>query len=237
MIAPESSLRISLRTAIATGKQAAWQNRYAGLCLWLFGCGIVLGYFNVPLIRDAFERLGDFKLRTGWAFGIASTALFGGFLPVLLAACGDRNQRNGFWGKLISNVLFWGYKGFEIDLLYRLQAWMFGNGTDVGTIACKVLVDIGIYAPLIGLLNCVLFYIWRDNGYSVSATRKSLGENWYIRKVMPALISNCCVWLPSVVFIYTLPLALQLPVQNLILCFWVMVLVFFTTENVSENRS
>lgn len=236
-IEPESSWRNSLRTAIGTGKQAAWQNRYAGLCLWLFGCGIVLGYYNVPLIRDSFEALGELKLRSGWVFGIVSTALFGGLLPELLSLCSVRVRTKGLAGQLFSNVLFWGYKGFEVDLLYRFQAWMFGDGTDVATIASKVFLDIGIYAPLAGLLNCVLFYIWRDNGYSFAATRESLGENWYVRKVMPALISNWCVWLPAVVFIYTLPLALQLPVQNLILCFWVMVLVFFTTESVAEDKA
>lgn len=132
---------------------------------------------------------------------------------------------------LISSCLFWGYKGLEVDMLYGFQAWMFGNNNDFKTVAFKVLFDMGIYAPTVGLLNCVLFYIWRDNNYSIAKTRQSLGENWYLKKVLPPLISNFCVWCPSAIAIYNLPLALQLPVQNLILCFWVLILVFFTTED------
>jgi hypothetical protein len=40
-------------------------------------------------------------------------------------------------------AVFWGVKGTEVDAFYRLQALMFGNGTDAGTIALKVLVDQG----------------------------------------------------------------------------------------------
>ena len=129
---------------------------------------------------------------------------------------------------------FWAFKGLEVDLLYQFQAWIFGNNNDFKTVAAKVFVDVAIYAPLIGLLNCIIFYIWRDNGYSISKTRASLGEHWYLRKVLPALISNFCVWFPSTIIIYNLPLALQLPVQNLILCFWVLILVFFTKNEIEQ---
>ena len=225
------------RVAMQKGRQAAWANRYAGVWLWLFGCAIIVGYYNVDVVKVSFEALGKFKTDSGWAFGIVSTAIFGGFLPVVLPLVFGQRPPKGFFSLLVSNVLFWGFKGFEVDLLYRMQAALFGDKVDVWTIAAKVFVDIVLYAPLIGLLNCVLFYVWRDNGYSIAATRKSLGERWYVRKVLPALISNCCVWLPSVIFIYSLPQALQLPVQNLILCFWVLILVFFTdTDTDTETE-
>jgi hypothetical protein len=219
-----------LQTAWRKGRFAAWENRYTGMCLWLFGCAIVMGYFYIEPVRSVFESLGELKTRTGWIFGIVSTAIFGGFLPVVLPVLFGQPKEKQFGSMLTSNVLFWGFKGFEVDLLYRFQHWLFGDGTDVATIAYKVVLDMLIYAPLFGLLNCVLFYIWRDNGYSFSKTRASLGANWYANKILPPLISNFCVWMPSVIVIYSLPLALQLPVQNLILCFWVLILVFFTKD-------
>lgn len=232
----QSNPESPFRTAWRKGKQAAWENRYTGICLWLFGCAVVVGYYNFEILRASLEALGELKIRSGWIFGIVSTALFGGLLPVVLPMLFAQPKQKVFTSLLVSNVLFWGYKGFEIDLLYRVQAWMFGIETDFSTIACKTIVDMVVYAPLMGLLNCVLFYIWRDNGYSFSETRDSLGDNWYVEKVLPALISNFCVWFPSVIFIYSLPLALQLPVQNLILCFWVLILVFFTREE-DERRT
>lgn len=234
--------------AWSMGRQAAWENRFTGLGLWVFGTAIVYGYFQVDIVRQSLESLGELKQRTGWIFGIISTAIFGGILPVVLSHLFAVDKKSDtpidrpnqdtaptakatFGSILISSALFWGFKGFEVDVLYRFQAWMFGNAVDVPTIASKVFVDMVIYAPLCGLLNCVLFYVWRDNGYSFFKARRSLGKNWYVKKVLPALISNTCVWLPSVILIYSLPLALQLPVQNLILCFWVLVLVFFTRDD------
>jgi hypothetical protein len=277
--------------AWAKGKQAAWENRYLGLCLWLFGTAVVVGYYRFDPIHEMLESLGDLKTRSGWIFAVISTAVFGGLLPVVLprlfgtfkkrvrsqqklrvagveqsAAPGratriaaldpshpekhlsdlqldpDRKPTSpatekaaSFWSLLISNVIFWGYKGWEIDTFYRFQSWLFGNLTDFSTIAAKTIFDMVVFAPAIGLFNCVLFYIWRDHGYSFSRMRHSLGKNWYAKKVLPALISNACVWTPAVILIYSLPPALQLPVQNLILCAWVLVLVFFTQAEPSAT--
>ncbi len=225
-----------LRLAWQKGKEAAWQNRWPGFWLWLFGVFLIGGYFWLPPIRNALESLGEWKSQLGLLFSIVSTAIFGGLLPVVLPLIVEGKVPKAFVGLLVSNVVFWALKGVEIDLFYRLQAWMFGDKSSFQTIAIKVFIDQVFYAPFIGLFNCVLFYIWRDNGYSLGRTRISLGPNWYVRKVLPPLISNWCVWLPSVIVIYALPLALQLPVQNLILCFWVLVLVFFATEEKVENE-
>ena len=231
----ETVVESPLKVAIRKGRQAAWENRWAGLCLWGFGFLIIAGYFNVEIVRLFFESIGRLKTQSGLLFGVVSTAIFGGLLPMVIPLAFGRRSPECFRSLLISNVLFWAFKGLEVDLLYRFQAWLFGNNNDLLTILSKVFVDMALYAPTIGLLNCILFYIWRDNGYSIPRTRKQLGKNWYVHKVLPALISNWCVWLPSVVMIYSLPLALQLPVQNLILSFWVLVLVFFTSPDEQPN--
>jgi len=226
-----------LAVAWAKGKQAAWENRFIGICLWLVGILIVVGYYRVEPVREVLNSLGDWKIRSGWIFAVISTSVFGGLLPVLLPRLfamlklSERpvsQSKHNFWMLLISNGIFWGYKGWEIDTFYRVQSWLFGNAADFSTIAAKTIFDMAVFAPTIGLFNCVLFYIWRDNDYSLIRTRRNLGPNWYTRKVLPALISNAAVWTPAVIVIYSLPPALQLPVQNLILCAWVLVLVFFT---------
>ena len=186
-------------------------------------------------MRQAFESLGQLKTQTGWLFAVISTSIFGGLiptvLPIVLRLPQGSVSQDKFWTFLAANCLFWAFKGLEVDLLYQFQSWMFGDNNDFKTVATKVFIDMTFYAPAIGLLNCILFYAWRDNQFSISRTRKSLGEHWYINKVLPPLISNFCVWCPAAVLIYNLPLPLQLPIQNLILCFWVLILVFFTSES------
>ena len=85
--------------------------------------------------------------------------------------------------------------------------------------------------PLFGIVNVVLFYMWRDCGYSFKTFFSRLGKNWYQKRILPVLIANWAIWIPAVAMIYSLPVALQLPVQNLILCFWVLILVVFTSHD------
>ena len=108
---------------------------------------------------------------------------------------------------------------------------MFGTALDVRTIAIKTVCDQLIMVPLFGMVNVVLFYVWREGGYSFSKLLSRLGKGWYQKLVLPVLIANWVIWIPAVAMIYCLPLALQLPVQNLILCFWVLILMFFTKNN------
>ena len=222
------------RIAWKTGTQAVRRNRWAALVLWAFGSGIILGYLFVPPVHQALEQVGQLKTRWGWRFSAISTAVFGGALPVFFTWFAQRmesaraNRTTNGLSYLCSNVIFWACKGVEIDFFYRFQAAIFGTTSTFETVFFKTAFDQLVYVPTIGLVNVILFYHWRDNGYSGKKFLTTLGANWYRHRVLPVLISNWAIWLPAVVMIYCLPLALQLPVQNLILCFWILILVFFT---------
>jgi hypothetical protein len=47
---------------------------------------------------------------------------------------------------------------------------------------------------------------------------------WYRRRVLHVLISNLGVWVPAVCIIFALPTPLQLPLQNIVLCFFSLLL-------------
>ena len=127
-------------------------------------------------------------------------------------------------------------KGIEIDWFYRVQSLMFGSNQQFSTVVTKTLVDQIIYVPAFGLVNVVLFVLWRDNDFSCRRFRIALGPNWYARHVLPVLVSNWFVWIPAVLLIYGLPSGLQLPIQNLVLVFWILILTFFTSP-AKSNRS
>ena len=223
-----------LRIAWDSGRTAIWHNRVPAAILWLFGVALIGGYFYWPLMEYHLDWLGSFKTRFGVYFSILSTAVFGGMLPAIVPSLAGRRYPIVNTSNVISATVFWGLKGLEIDFFYRLQASVFGNNSEAWTVAVKTLFDQMVYVPLIGVVNIVLFYLWRDQGYSFRKTYKVLGKQWYSQRVLPLLISNWVVWIPAVALIYSLPLALQLPIQNLILCFWVLILAFFTQE-IPEN--
>ncbi len=211
-----------------TGWLAAKQNQVPAVVMWLFGVAIVSGYFLVPAIHDGLNSAGEFKAYFGWKFSLVSTAIFGGLIPAFIARLINGRRQSAANGLLISNTLLWAYKGVEIDLFYEAQAWLFGTTPDFQTIAIKTICDQFVMVPAFGIVNVVLFYIWRDCGYSLRKFPAALGKHWYRRKVLPVMIANWVIWIPAVAMIYSLPVALQLPVQNLILCFWVLILMFFT---------
>ncbi|MCH2183302.1 MAG: Mpv17/PMP22 family protein [Mariniblastus sp.] len=226
-----------LRAAWHTGRTAIVQNRVPTCILWLFGVILIFGYFQWPALASWLDRMGEFRWRHGFAFSFLSTALFGGLIPALIPGLIGRREPPINLRNVASATLFWGLKGWEIDLFYRWQAYWLGTAGDFGTIVGKTMVDQFIYVPLIGVVNIVLFYLWRDNGFSFKRTWFALGPHWYQRRVLPLLISNWVVWIPAVALIYALPLALQLPIQNLVLCFWVLILVVFTAPEPSPNRA
>ena len=191
----------------------------------LLALALAASYYLVPAVPRALTRLVEFRAETGAAFAIVSTALVGGLLPFLYLR---RSGRFVGWQGLGLTV-FWAYKGFEVDLLYRLQAHCFGTGHDVATILIKVSVDQFVYGPLLAAPDMTAGYKLVEahfDGAAVWADWKR--PHWYRRRVLPVLISNLGVWVPAVAIIYLLPTPLQLPLQNIVLCFYTLVIAHQT---------
>ncbi len=209
---------------------AARANVVPGIVLSVFAVGLLLSYWYVPTATATLESLAELKLRLGWPFVVMSTATFGAVIPWLVQRARPSVRAVTLWSHLWFLVAFWGLKGLEIDLLYRLQALWFGQGSDAATLTLKTVVDQAIYCPIWAVPSTVLAYAFKDAGFSLARTAAPLRHRglvkWYGREVLPVLISNAGVWVPAVLVIYCLPLALQLPVQNLVLCFWSLLLAF-----------
>ncbi len=210
------------------GLDAAWANLVPGLILQALALVIVLAYFFWPPAGAMLGRVAETKLRLGYLFSLPSTAFFGGVLPFFFL----RFQKNGREEHPLSHLafyaIFWAIKGFEVDTLYRLQARLFGDDCEVTTLACKVMVDQFVYVPIWAAPSMVLCYLWKDSGYSLKTWRERLGRHVFKRRVLPLLLANWLVWVPAVAIIYCVDLPLQLPLQNLVLCMWCLMVSFMT---------
>ena len=218
------------------GLEAAKANARPGLILVATAVAILIAYHVLPPVTGVLNRLAEWKLRYGFAYSMCSTAVFGGILPILILQLRPSRRHRLALLHLPFFALFWATKGFEVDALYRLQAIMFGEAARIGTILPKVLVDQFVYVPLWAVPTMVLAYLWRDCGYNCRTLRRRLTGRWYRMTVLPLLLSNWGVWVPTVAVIYCLRLPLQLPVQNLILCLWAL-LVMFLTDPSGPGRS
>jgi hypothetical protein len=223
-----SSNQASRPPLFAQGIAAARANLIPGIVLWIVAVGIVLSYYFLPAAQAFFQEVARLKSTYGYAFSFISTALFGGLVPFVFAVATRTGAAPVSY--VVFAVIFWGLKGLEFDTLYRVQALLFGDSAAPSTVAVKVLADQLIYSPFWGAPSMVLVYLWKQSGFSLSATRSQLDRHWYRDRVAPVLVSNWALWVPAVTCIYLLPEPLQLPLQNIVLCFWVLMVMFMTSR-------
>jgi hypothetical protein len=122
-------------------------------------------------------------------------------------------------------IAFWSYKGVEVDLWYRILARFVGEGHEVQTVLTKMFLDQFVYCPLWAVPTTVLIYQLCESHFDTQAVRDDVKRpRWYARRALPNLISNLGVWVPTVCIVYSLPTSLQLPLFNLVLCFFTLLL-------------
>ncbi len=215
-------------SAVRKGLAAVRVNLVPGMILWTVGAAVLVGYFYIDSVHEAMDRVAAVKERWGLLFAVVSTATFGGLLPVLLRPLTPQGTLGGSLRDLPFFLAFWGIKGIEVDLLYRGLAAAFGEQPGPLGVAAKVSIDQLIYVPLWAIPTTVLPFLWHERGHSVRRTRAAMGPGlgWYPQRVWPVIVVNWCLWTPVVVVIYLLPLPLQLPLQNLVLCLWSLLLIF-----------
>jgi hypothetical protein len=213
----------ALRVALQDGFLAARSNARPAAVLVLFGLVLILGYEFIDPLHRALNAVADLRIRVGLEFPILTTALFGGALPLVLRRF--LLQRPASFDEVIFSVVFWGYKGLEVALFYDFQAWLWGADRQPSTLFLKVLTDQLLYAPLIAVPNMVLGYLWLHSGFSFRRARRALRDKSFLSRALPILLSNAVLWIPAATLIYLFPTPLQLPIQNLVLAFWVLVLL------------
>src|SRR5690606_19455881 len=126
--------------------EAARANLIPGLVLQAFALAVVLAYYNHEPTRAGLDSLAAFKTRWGWSYSLLATSLFGGLIPFLYLRGSLATRAATPFSHGVFFVLFWAMKGVEVDMFYRFQGWLFGEGVDMKTIACKLAVDQFVYS-------------------------------------------------------------------------------------------
>ena len=200
-----------------------------GLALQAVAVALVLAYYFVPATAGFFARLAHWQSTGGFAFSAVTTAFCGGLLPFLFLRLHPDTRDANPWPHLVFYLLYWAWKGAEVDLWYRLLAWWHGTGTDAPTIVRKVLCDQFGYNPLYAAPVANLCFAWKDAGFRWAPVAADLRRGrWYARSVLPVLITLWFIWIPVVTCVYALPPPLQMPLFNIVLCFWSMLFAHLT---------
>ncbi len=207
------------------GLQGARANLGPGFVLQLFALALVLGYYFVPAAHAALNDLSAFRERLGVIYSLASTALFGGLIPWCYLRLMPRTRSRYDARQAVGLILFWAYKGVEVHLLYEGLAHWVGADNNAATVVIKVLLDQLIYCPLLAVPGMWWGYqLVEHRGDFAGVWRRFRTRGWFYHELLPVLIANAGVWVPTVTIIYTLPTPLQLPLENLVLCFFTLML-------------
>jgi len=204
------------------GLKAARANLVPGLILQGAAFVLLAAYHFLPGVARALDTVAEWQVRYGIPFSFASYLFFCGIIPYLfcLAMPSLRPKEPG--KALLFALSVWSVAGLILPQFYRLQTYLYGAGTDVRTLTLKIITDQFGYTAFFASPYIAITHLWKDRGYRWSAIAPLLGRGWYRRLVIPNLVMNWVVWIPSLIVIYSLPTALQSHVSGLIGGFWAL---------------
>lgn len=198
-------------------------NLVPAIFLQVLAFSIGLSFFFWSDARPVFDFFANLKTQYGIGYAIVSTSLFGGLVPVLYLILSGK-IKNQIGPQILFYCGIWAFLGGVVDCLYNLQAHWFGTGNDIATIATKTAVDQFIFSALMSCPFLTIAYIWKDEGFQWSRATTHLNKQLFTLKIPTTVITNWIIWLPSVSIIYAMPTPLQVPLFNLVLCFFVLLL-------------
>jgi hypothetical protein len=212
-----------LKALLKDIRHAAARNVKPGIVLQIFAAALVLSYYFLPQLTPAFDYVMSIKIRYGIVYSVVAMCFFGGVVPLVVLRLMGRLEYPKLKLRVTAMLLFWMWKGVEADVFYRFQAYLFGSEPSTTVVVKKVLFDQFVFNPIYAAPFMLSCYMFMDCSCSFREFRKKINREFFTRKLPTALVSTWCVWIPATAIVYSLPLALQIPICNLIQCFWSLV--------------
>ncbi len=199
------------------------RNLLPGVILWSLGLALVWAYYRAPVALPWFQTVAQWRDAGGFLFSAGASAICGGLIPWLFLFALGRLPPGRRLAELAFLVLFWVYRGVEVDAFYRLQGVVWGDGTDAATVVPKVATDMLIYTALWSIPTTTLIYAWWDEaGRDWRRFTALLTPAMFTLRIPSVVIAAWMVWTPTVAIVYSLPPLLQIPLFNVVLVFWVL---------------
>ncbi len=204
-----------------------YSNVRPALVLWCFAFLMLALYTWHPPAQLALDSLAELKTRLGLLFSMPAQAIAGALLPFALQSLQGGTHRRTSAAHLPFLMAFFALLGALNDGFYTLQSLVWGQGTEIGRVLLKTLIDQGLYAPVM-LIPITLAFALKDSDFSWQRARQTLGPDWLKTRYLPTYLAGVMVWAPALCVLYALPLGLQFPFSALVQCLWSLMLVVLT---------
>lgn len=218
-------MHIIFRTALTAAKR----NLGPGILLQSFALTLVLMYYFHAPTHALLLKIPHIQQQLRLIFPILATAFFGGFIPFLFQVARKKIPAGRYLAHLLFMLGFWAINGVLIHILYQVQSQLFGDQTSVLTIIKKVMVDQFGYSVLISAPFAALAMHWKCADFSFKKAKETFSRKQFLTELPSILLALWAVWIPTVSIVYCLPLALQFPLVNIVLCFWSLLLTALST--------
>jgi hypothetical protein len=173
---------------------------------------VVLIYYFVDGTAGVFAAIAEWKLAGGLYFAAGTTVISGGILPELIKRFfRPAGVAAPSTAELCHQFIMWATLGVLVDLFYRLQSTVFGEGTDALTLLVKVFVDQFVFAPLIALPFITLWFLLREVGYEPKKFLSCIRFKKIYNRVLPLWATGLFFWPIMLCMIFSLPTSLQFP--------------------------
>lgn len=193
---------------------------------------LVASYYQVPALRAAAVTASDVKLRYGGWFAFFIGMLAGGVVPeIAKLLTGMLRKLDAAWARECAyNAFVYGIVGWQVDIFYRFQAFMFGPQHDVRTLVVKTSVDMGFFSTIISIPTATWLYAWKRNQFKLAGLFPGGVSAFYKRQVVPGLVPCWAFWIPVLLCTYAMPVNLQLEFSMLAEAAWSIVFVFIAKQ-------
>jgi len=210
-------------------KSAIGANLLPGLCLQLFALTIGLSYFYWPASQQTFQFFADLKAEYGGMYAVISTSIFGGLLPFIYMFLSGKIRFLPFT-QLLFYIIIWAALGGLINAFYGFQIVLFGEATDWLTILKKTAFDQFVFSVFVTSPFIALAFLWKDQQFNWHKTKMQFDD--LIKVQIPTtVVTTWIIWIPAVSLIYMMPTNLQIPLFNLVLCFFVLILAILNVDD------
>jgi len=205
------------------GWESVKVNAVPMVVLWALAAVMVLAYYFFPGVAEALDPVARWQTESGAVAAFLNRLVFNGVLPgiFLVAGVSVRTRRPVLTA--VAQGVWCGLWGIVIDRFYLLQAFWFGTGHDLTTLAFKVAVDQFAFSAFLNAPSNAVFYFWAGRDFSIVRARREWPADFLRTEYLPILITNWVVCVPVLFAIYALPTPLQVQISGVTSAFWVLV--------------
>lgn len=233
--APENVIEDRINIIFSEIKKVFKQNLIPAIVIIILEVIIVVLYEMETFMTVWLEALAEIKFDFGYLYSFLATGLFMGIIPWIFALIKRRVPMDKKLTSFIFMFCMYGMIGVQSDAFYRIQNSLFGDNGMVSVIL-KVCVDQFIWTVFyMSHVNYWTSWILSNNLTTPVCSKQMLyrylSQDWII-----GLIGGYIIWIPSCITIYSFQEDLQMIMNNLIGCFFVIVMNTITSSKPTSEQ-